>query len=108
MKSKAEEALFAALSSSPLENWDLVREHRFHPTRLWRLDFAFPSVKLGVEIDGRGRHQTVAGVRADCEKMNEAIRLGWRVMRFPATDKLKALEWARLIREVLCNVDIRP
>lgn len=101
--SLAEDYLMKALQRDPVPGWDLVREHRFHPTRLWRLDFAFPSVKLGIEIDGRGRHQTVAGVRADCEKMNEAVRLGWRVLRFPATDKGRALEWARLIKEVLCT-----
>lgn len=101
--SLAEDYLMKALQRDPVPGWDLVREFRFHPTRLWRLDFAFPSVKLGIEIDGRGRHQTVAGVRADCEKMNEAVRLGWRILRFPATDKANALEWARLIKEVLCT-----
>lgn len=80
-----------------------VREHRFHPTRLWRFDIAFPEQKVAIEIDGRGRHQTVDGVRKDCEKLNEAARMGWRVLRFPATDRLKAREWARFIREVLCS-----
>jgi len=93
----------AALSLDPLPGWDLTREYRFHPTRMWRFDVAFPSQRLGVEIDGRGRHQTVTGVRADCEKLNEATRLGWRVLRFPATDARQALEWARLIREILCS-----
>ena len=27
-------------------------EHRFHPSRLWRLDLAWPEEKLAVEIDG--------------------------------------------------------
>lgn len=103
MKSQAEEYLMKALERDPVPGWDLTREHRFHPERMWRFDFAFPSVKLAVEIDGRGRHQSIAGVRADCEKGNEAIRLGWRVLHFPATDKMKAFEWARFIREVLCQ-----
>lgn len=103
MKSRAEEYLAKALAESPVPGWDLTREYRFHPTRLWRFDFAFPSLRIGIEIDGRGRHQTVDGVRKDCEKLNEATRLGWRVLRFPATDRQKAREWARLIREVLCT-----
>jgi very-short-patch-repair endonuclease len=92
----------------PLDGWDLTREYVFHPERKWRFDFAFPSVKLAIEIQGRGKHQTIAGVRADCEKHNEALRLGWRVLWFPATDKKQALEWARLIREVLCSLPSSP
>ena len=80
-----------------------VREYRFHDTRRWRFDFAWPDIKLAVEIDGRGRHQTVVGCRSDCEKANEAIRLGWRVLRFPATDKKMAHDWVRVITEVMCN-----
>jgi very-short-patch-repair endonuclease len=103
MKSRAEEYLARALAEDPIPGWDLTREHRFHPVRRWRFDFAFPSVRLAVEVDGRGHHQTVKGVRDDCEKMNEAVRLGWRVLRFPATDKKDARQWAALIREVLCT-----
>jgi very-short-patch-repair endonuclease len=79
-----------------------VREHKFHPTRRWRFDFAWPSIKLAVEIDGRGRHHTVAGFRADCEKINEAIKLGWRVLRFPATDKKDAPLWVDTVVECMC------
>lgn len=100
--SKAEECLAEALAEDPLPGWDLTREYRFHPERRWRWDISFPSAKLAIEIDGRGRHQTIAGARSDCEKQNEAVRLGWRVLRFPATDKAKAREWAALIREILC------
>lgn len=101
-KSGAEEALNAALWADPLPGWDLVREHRFHPGRRWKFDFAFPSVRLAVEVDGRGRHHSVDGFRKDCEKLNEAVRMGWRVLRFPATDKKFAAEWAALVKEVLC------
>lgn len=103
VRSDAEEALASELEARPLPGWDLVREYRFHGERQWRFDFAFPSQKLGVEVDGRGRHQTVKGVSDDCEKHNEAIRLGWRVLRFPANEKRKAAEWAALIVEVLCT-----
>lgn len=103
VRSQAEQALLKSLRDNPLTGWDLVVEHRFHPVRLWRFDIAFPSQRLAIEIDGRGRHQTVVGVRRDCEKHNEAVRLGWRVLHFPATDKRLAHEWADLIREILCS-----
>lgn len=100
--SLAEEAFAASWAEEPLPGADLVREHRFHATRRWRFDFAFPSQKLAIEIDGRGRHQTVAGVRSDCEKHNEATRMGWRVLHFPATDKKEAPVWVDLVKECLC------
>lgn len=65
---------------------DLTREYQFYPSRRWRFDFAFPSRKVAVEIDGRGRHQTVTGIRSDCEKHNTACKEGWVVLHFPATD----------------------
>lgn len=92
----------AAWNKAPLEGADLVREYRFHPTRRWRFDVAFPSAKVAVEIEGRGRHQTVTGYRGDCEKYNTATLAGWRVLRFPATDKAKAAEWVELVKEALC------
>lgn len=101
VRSDAEEALAQALEGNPLPGWDLTREYRFHPDRRWRFDFAFPSQRLAIEVDGRGRHQSVVGVRNDCEKLNEATRMGWRVLRFPAADKKKAAEWAALIIECL-------
>ena len=61
------------------------REWRFHPTRKWRFDLARPDLLLAVEVDGgtwtQGRHTRGFGYRLDCEKMNEAQLLGWRVLR---------------------------
>jgi very-short-patch-repair endonuclease len=92
-KSNAEEAFWQAWLAAAPDGADLRREYAFHPTRRWRFDFASPLLKVAVEIEGRGRHQTVAGVRADCEKYNSAAALGWRVFRFPATDWRLAGEW---------------
>ena len=92
----------AAWEASPLPGADLVREHRFHPERRWRFDMAFPAVKLAIEIEGRGRHQTVAGYAKDCEKYNAALILGWRVLRFPATQKAQASVWVETVKEALC------
>lgn len=62
------------------------REHRFHPTRRWRFDFVWIDHKLAVEIDGgafmAGRHNRAIPQASDCEKVNAAILLGWRVLKF--------------------------
>jgi len=64
------------------------REFRFHPTRKWRSDFAFPDKMLLVEFEGgvytQGRHTRGAGFEGDCEKYNAAALLGYVVMRFTA------------------------
>ena len=64
-----------------------TREHRFHPTRKWRFDWAWPERKVAVEIEGLtpqgGRHQTIKGFLGDAEKYEAALRLGWRVYRVP-------------------------
>lgn len=64
-----------------------VQEHRFHATRKWRFDLAWPERMIAVEVDGGvwsgGRHTRGAGFVADCEKVNEATAMGWRVFRFP-------------------------
>lgn len=81
-----------------------AREHRFHSTRRWRFDFAFPEVFLAIELNGAifteakaefaeqggklvavptlkaGRHSRGAGQLNDMEKLNAAIELGWSVL----------------------------
>lgn len=67
-----------------------MREHRFHPSRPFRFDFAWPSLPcsrtLAVEIEGgihsRGRHVRPAGYKRDLEKYNSAVALGWTLLRF--------------------------
>lgn len=61
-------------------------EYRFHPTRKWRFDYAFPDHKIAVEIEGgvwvQGRHTRGSGFVKDMEKYNAAAELGWRVLRY--------------------------
>ena len=83
------------------------REHRFHPKRRWRFDFAWPDVMLAVEVEGgtwsKGRHTRGRGFAADCEKYNEAAMLGWKVLRFTGdmVNNWSALETVReALREV--------
>jgi len=61
-----------------------VAEHKFHPTRKWRFDFAWPDHMLALEVDGgvwsNGRHTRGSGRVKDMEKQTEAAVLGWRLM----------------------------
>lgn len=78
-------------------------EYRFHQTRKWRFDFAYPKQKIAIEIDGgtfiQGRHTNPIGYANDREKLNEAQLLGWSVFCF-TTDQIKngyAIEFMRRI-----------
>jgi very-short-patch-repair endonuclease len=70
---------------------DPTPEFRFHPKRRWRFDFAWPAEKIAVECEGGtwsgGRHTRGKGYEGDCEKYNEAVILGWRVLRFTKIDR---------------------
>ena len=65
-----------------------AREHRFHPIRRWRLDFAWPALQVAVEVHGathaKGRHTRGKGYEQDREKMNEAALMGWLVIEVTA------------------------
>lgn len=64
----------------------MVREHKFHPTRKWMLDFAWPDKKIGIEVQGGiwsgkfGGHTSGTGRMRDMEKSNAATILGWKVI----------------------------
>jgi hypothetical protein len=105
------ETIFEQLLLDDPEIPPFEREYRFHPTRMWRFDFAWPEHMLALEIeggaygrpvichncgarvmrrlkDGRnimiregGRHTSGKGFEKDLEKYGEAAVLGWRVIR---------------------------
>jgi very-short-patch-repair endonuclease len=62
-----------------------VGEHRFHPVRRWRFDWAWPAHKIALEVEGgvfiQGRHSRGVGMVKDMEKYNSAAELGWRIVR---------------------------
>lgn len=73
----------------------VITEHRFHPTRMWRFDYAVPHLKIAVEYQGHGQmnnrkndhaggHASVPGLTNDCEKFNQAQAHGWTVIKFTA------------------------
>ena len=62
---------------------EFEREYRFHAIRKWKFDFAWPLVKVALEIHGgtfvRGAHSRGARQRKDFEKQNAAHLAGWTV-----------------------------
>lgn len=80
------------------------REYEFHDVRRWKVDFAFLSVKLAVEIEGgvglMGRHQRPEGFIEDMYKYNALVMKGWRLLRFSTRMVMKG-EAIGLILEAL-------
>lgn len=79
----------------------LTPEFRFHPTRKWRLDFALPDRKFGIEIEGlvpggKGRHQSIGGAQEDATKYLEAWILGWDLIRLTSR-QITADQVARIL-----------
>lgn len=64
-------------------------EFKFHPTRKWRADFAYPERKVLIEVEGgvyaRGRHTRGRGYNSDCEKYNAAVEMGYSVFRYTSS-----------------------
>lgn len=67
-----------------------VKEHKFHPTRKWRFDYAWINSRVALEVEGgvwmskhggKSRHFTGTGAIADMQKYNNAAMLGWRILR---------------------------
>lgn len=61
-----------------------IAEYRFAPPRRWRFDWAWPSEKIAMEVQGglftQGRHSRGAALLKEHEKLNAAAVMGWRVL----------------------------
>lgn len=79
-------------------------EHRFHPVRRWRFDFAWPDERVALEVEGgiwtRGRHVRGKGALNDMEKYSEAAARGWRILRV-TPDHLLRDDTLDLVRRAL-------
>jgi very-short-patch-repair endonuclease len=77
-------------------------EFQFNSKRKWRFDYAWPSQKLALEVEGgvftQGRHTRPVGFLKDMEKYNCAAMMGWRILR-TTPDKLIKQETIELIKQ---------
>lgn len=107
--SKLEELL--ALQIRALKVLPPEREYRFHPTRRWRFDFAWPAHMLAIEVEGGvwtgGRHTSGAGFIDDAEKYNAATLAGWRVLRFTG-DQVKSGRVVKLLQTLVAEHPSAP
>ncbi len=82
-------------------------EHRFHTTRKWRFDVAWPAHKVALEVEGgvwtRGRHSRGAGMVGDMEKYNAAVLDGWRVLRCVPRDVCMSETAEMLLKIIVKN-----
>lgn len=76
--------LFTQLIHKDLD-LEVTKELQFHPKRKWRFDYAIPEIKVAIEVEGgvwtQGRHTRGKGFIGDMEKYNQAVILGWRLIR---------------------------
>lgn len=81
-----------------------VREHVFAAPRKFRFDFAYPDLRIAVEIEGGvfvgGRHTRGKGFEVDLQKYNIAQLLGWSVLRF-SHSFIKSGEAARMTAQLI-------
>jgi hypothetical protein len=85
-----------------------LRDHKFAECvgRKFKLDFAWPDIKLGCELDGggmRSRHATVKGYATDCDKVNLGIALGWRLMRYNVIHMRRMEDVVDQVAEIVRN-----
>ena len=84
-----------------------VPEYRFHPTRLWRLDLAWPDSQIAVEIQGGiwtgGRHATGRGLQADYDKLSTAAVMGWCVI-LVTPSQIKSGAWLALFNDARASM----
>ena len=87
-----------------------VYEYRFHSTRKWRFDYAWPDKKLALEVEGgvwtQGRHTRGSGFVGDMEKYNAAATMGWRILRVQPCDIKNAGTMAMILDAL--NPDLTP
>lgn len=83
---------------------ECVKEYRFHPTRQWRFDYALPTYRIALEVEGGvwtgGRHTLPVGFLRDMEKYNTATLMGWKVFRC-VPKELRSMKTLNMLRAAI-------
>ncbi len=87
-------------------NLKLGMEHRFHPVRRWRFDYAFPQIKVAVDYDGvmfrSVGHNSLEKIIKDMERSNHAQLCGWDIYKANAKT-VQNKEFFAIIEEAVSN-----
>jgi hypothetical protein len=105
------ESQFADLWVTLYPAIDLQSEYQFHPHRRYRWDFAHPTSKVAIDIQGgvwmaKSGHSGGTGLVKDYEKLNLAASLGWRV--FLLAESMIDDYWLSLIAATTAQVSDTP
>lgn len=81
------------LCESPIEEmfWDVAHKalpgiEPAHCVGPYRLDFAIPDKKVGIELDGHEFHSSVEQRTSDAQRQRWLERRGWRLLRFTGAE----------------------
>jgi very-short-patch-repair endonuclease len=77
----------------------LLRDHKLPPAefqhwvkiggRRYRIDFAYPDLKIAIEVDGVDTHESRRDVQQDHDRQNDLVDAGWTVLRFTWDDVVR-------------------
>ena len=85
-----------ALNSSDISGWTYN-----YQSGMYSYDFAFPDLKIDVEIDG-GTHLSEKVIKIDQRRDEYSKSIGWTVLRFTAKEvKENVLECIKRLQEVI-------
>ena len=90
--------LYGIEDSDPEPHYKTDEIRSAKSNRVYEWDFAWPRLRLLIEIHGFSRHNSIAGLAADAAKMRAALAAGWMVV--PITSKCLGSIAAR---EDLCS-----
>lgn len=83
-----------------------VAEFKWHPTRKFRADYAWPEHRVLLELQGGvytfGKHGRGSGIVKDMEKVSEASALGWLTIQILPKD-LMSVKTTNYVKQAIAN-----
>ena len=88
-------------------------EYRFHETRRWRFDYAWPDQRVALELQGVSygsyrtptRHQRGEQMEKDYEKALTAMSMGWRVV-FLTWGQSRTQKYLDLLKATILKAEV--
>jgi very-short-patch-repair endonuclease len=74
------------------------------PNRIVRVDLGDPERRVVLEADSFAHHGTRAALVRDCERYDELVAEGWKVLRFAWEQVMFQQQWVAHVVEISCRV----